>query len=207
MVITDDESPACKEAMARADEAWKASRGCEHDADCETPYGRCASARGGRPRADLERLVLAAVTTCQGSLGVNVCDDETQPVCVEHRCRMRVVSKAAHLASHHGAVEAAYVIHHGVDFDAFVKARPPDFADVVVAESKPTWIVVVADVQLPYRPRWSRTPLVFVSVFKLADGRTVEKTWRQPDPDKWGFNRALFGLPADVVQADTRLLP
>jgi hypothetical protein len=89
MVTQEADSPPCKAAFARVDKAWAEARPCDRDADCEKPYGNCASARGGDARKELEASVLAAADLCHGLLTVESCDDETLPVCVDRRCRVR----------------------------------------------------------------------------------------------------------------------
>jgi hypothetical protein len=88
-VVVEADTSNCSASLARINRAWEQASVCDRDADCEKSYGNCAAARRGAAHDALHESASAAMKACKGSLMVPVCDEETTPVCVERKCRVK----------------------------------------------------------------------------------------------------------------------
>ena len=109
------------------------------------------------------------------------------------------------LQSAAGDVTAVYELHRGVDLASFLEKQPPASADALIMEVIPPPIIVIARVSLASTPLDSQSPR-FTTTFQYADGTRLSKSWQGADSRAQRRDyRAIFGLPHEVVKADTVL--
>jgi hypothetical protein len=109
------------------------------------------------------------------------------------------------LQSRNGAVSAAYQFHRNVDFTAFLKTQPEGSADALILDAMPPPVIVVAKVSLVAKAVDSPHPAGFTTTLWFSDGTSVSKHWEAASGTKGSDYRAIFGMPKDIVRADTVL--
>ena len=77
----------------------------------------------------------------------------------------------------------------------------------MMVDPMPPPVIVLAKVSLVAPVARSVHPPRFVTTLRLSDGTSASKPWQATSSAGRSDYRAIFGLPKDVVLADTVLAP